>query len=63
MTGSEPVRDPVPVVMASGGKITLRVYDGARLEVELPLSRARALLLAHDLLGALLPPREIRATY
>jgi hypothetical protein len=29
-----------------GGKLNLRVYDGPRLEVDVPLTRARALLLA-----------------
>jgi hypothetical protein len=54
-----PVRDRIPAVVASGGKLNLRIYSGSSLELEVPLSRTRALLLAHELIGALLPPAEL----
>jgi hypothetical protein len=48
------VHDRIPTVVASGEeRINLRVHDGPRL-VDVSLSRAWALRLAHDLLGALL---------
>jgi hypothetical protein len=53
------VRNRVPVIVVSGQQVNLRIYSGSSLELEVPLSRARALLLAHDLLGALLPPAQL----
>jgi hypothetical protein len=47
----------VPVVLA--GRIALRVYRDDDLIVEAPLSRRRTLLIAHDLVTALLLPYDI----
>jgi hypothetical protein len=41
----------IPVVTLVDGFIRLRIYEGERLKVSVPLSWPRAMLLANDLLG------------
>jgi hypothetical protein len=57
----------VPVAVVLGGQIRLRIYRGPDTKVDTPLSRTRTplsrtrtLLLAHDLLAALLTPEASR---